>query len=224
MNKSINILLFLLFIPTAIYSILVGFDLPISFLKTSGENLPYIQETYYVIAGLFFIIGARRSLRRWYGLRLVANTKKYLWNQPMDKLRKVRVRMYLNLEGVFHFVFAIILYGVTPYFWPVAVVLIILAMDHFIFALVGRVKKLYRIGITKNAIVFADREVTIFYFSGLRKVSVQNDSLYFDYIKDLQITASLDGVSLKDRKSFRETVESVVNRDVVFFSEGFKTM
>lgn len=224
MNRSINILLFLLFVPTAIFSIVVGFDLPLSFIKTSGENIPYIQEIYYVLAGLFLIIGARRAIRRWSGLKLVSNTTKYMWNKPMDKKRSGRVSMYLILEGVVHFVFAFILFGVTPFFWPIALVLILLSLDHFIFAIVGKAKGLYRIGITKNAIVFADREICIVYFSGLRSVSIQQDSLYFDYIKELQLTASLDGISPSDRTSFRQTVEGIVDRNVVFFSEGFKNI
>ena len=60
------------------------------------------------------------------------------------------------------------------------------------------------------------------YFSGLRRVTVQQQSLYFEYIKDLQLSASLDGISAEDRKTFRETIESAVDRNVVFFSEGFK--
>ncbi len=222
MNRSINILLFLLFVPIALFSIVVGFDLPLSFLKTSGENLPFIQEIYYVAAALFFMIGARRSLRRWSGLKLVSNTSKYIWSKPMDKKRTGRVGMYLILEGVFHLVFALVLHEVTSYFLPVSIVLILLSVDHFIFAILGSTRKLYRVGITKNAIVFADREVNVIYFSGLRSVSIQQDSLYFDYIKELQLTAPLDGISSADRASFRETVANLVDRNVVFFSEGFK--
>ena len=224
MNKSVNILLFILFIPTAILTVLVGFDLPIGFLRITGDTLPYAQEIFYVLAGLFFILGARRSVQRWSGLKMVSDTNRFLWNKPMDKKRVGRVHMYLILEGVFHLSFAIMLYGVTPLFWPVGLVLAVLALDHFFFAMIGRKKDLFRIGITKNAIVFADREVKVMYLSGLRRITVQQQSLYFDYIKDLQLSASLDGISLEDRNSFRETIEASVDRNVVFFSEGFKEL
>jgi hypothetical protein len=222
MNKSVNILLFLLFIPTALLTVIVGFDLPVGFFRLTGESLPYAREIFYVIAGLFFILGGRRSVQRWSGMKMVADTKRYLWNEPMDKKRVGHVSMYLALEGTFHLAFALILYLVTPLFLPVAVVFTILALDHFIFSRVGKKKNLFRIGITKNAVVFADREVKVAYFSGLRRISVQQQSIYFDYIKDLQLSASLDGVSLEDRKLFRETIENSVDRNVVFFSEGFK--
>ncbi len=224
MNKSVNILLFILFIPTAFLSVLIGFDLPMGFLRLTGETMPYAQEIFYVLAGLFFIIGGRRSVQRWSGLKMVGDTRRFLWNQPMDKKRVGRVSMYLKLEGIFHLFFAIMLYGVTPLFWPVGVVFVILAIDHFLFAILGKSKNLFRIGITKNAVVFADREVNVMYFSGLRRISVQQQSIYFDYIKDLQLSASIDGISHENRKSFRETIENTVDRDVIFFSEGFKNM
>ncbi len=224
MNKSVNILLFLLFIPTAILTVFVGFDLPISFLRLNGSNFPYAKEVFYVLAGLFFILGGRRSVQRWSGLKMVSRKGKFIWVKPMDAKRVGRIYMYLMLEMVFHLFFALVLYGVTPLFFPISLVFIILAMDHFLFAVIGRSKKLFRIGITKNALVFADREVTVMYFSGLRRVSVQQQSLYFDYIQELQLSASLDGISQEDRKTFRETIESIVDRDVVFFSEGFKEM
>ncbi|MDD2984154.1 MAG: hypothetical protein PHQ74_12280 [Crocinitomicaceae bacterium] len=224
MNKSVNILLFILFIPTALLAVVVGFDLPIGFLRLTGESLPYAQEIFYVLAGLFFILGGRRAVQRWSGMKMVADTKRYLWNEPMDQKRVQRVSMYLALEGWFHLVFALMLYLVTPLFWPVAVVFIIFGLDHFIFSRIGKKKKLFRIGITKNAVVFADREVKVAYFTGLRRISIQQQSIYFDYIKDLQISASIDGISSKDRKLFRETIENSVDRNVVFFSEGFKEL
>lgn len=224
MNKSVNILMFMLFIPTAILSVLVGFDLPLGFSRMTGATLPYSKEIFYVIAGLFFILGGRRSVQRWSGLKMVADTQRFLWNYPMDKKRVSRVYMYLMLEGFFHLFFAILLYGVTPLFFPVGLALAILAADHFIFAIVGKSKKLFRIGITKNAIVFADREVNVIYFSGLRRISVQQQSIYFDYIKELQLSASIDGISSENRKSFRETIENSVDRNVTFFSEGFKDL
>lgn len=224
MNKSVNILLFILFIPTALLAVLVGFDLPLGFLRLTGSNLPFAKEIFYVLAGLFFILGGRRSVQRWSGLKMVLDPSKFIWCKPMDPKRVSRTYMYLMLEMVFHLFFAIVLYGVTPLFFPVTIALLILALDHFLFAMIGRSKKLFRIGVTKNAIVFADREVTVMYFSGLRKVTVQQQSLYFDYIKELQLSASLDGVTTEDRKSFREAIERVVDRDVVFFSEGFKAL
>lgn len=222
MNRSVNILLFILFLPTALLAVLVGFDLPIGFLRLTGDTLPYAKEIFYVLAGLFFILGARRSVQRWSGMKMVSDEKRFLWNEPMDEKRVGRVSMYLYLEGGFHLAFAIMLYLVTPLFLPVAIVFTLLAFDHFIFAIIGKSKKKFRIGITKNAVVFADREVSVVYLSGLRRISVQQQSIYFDYIKELQLSASLDGISSEKRKSFRETIENVVDRNVVFFSEGFK--
>lgn len=222
MNKFVNILLLIMALPTLGITICVGFDLPIEFLKTTGANLPFLEEMFYVLGVLFLIVGGRRSLRRWAGIRMVSKLARYQWNFPMGNKRKRQAMMYLNLEAVVHVLYAVAIYELTPVAWPVALVTFILGLDHFLFGLICGRGNRFRVGITKNAIVIADRDVKIAYFSGLRRVSIQQQSLFFDYIKDLQISFPADAIAKENRTSFREAVAANVDRDKVYFSEGFK--
>jgi len=69
MNKSVNILLILLLIPVFGLTIFVGFDLPVEFLKTSGKNLPFQHIIFIVFGIIIFLLGARRSMQRWIGVK-----------------------------------------------------------------------------------------------------------------------------------------------------------
>jgi hypothetical protein len=142
----------------------------------------------------------------------------------MGKTRIRQANMYLNLEALMHLFLAIGTYTVTPQALPISAVYLILGLDHLLFEIYGTSRNKFRVGITKNAIVVADRDVKIIYFSGLRRVSTHQQSLFFDYIKELQIAIPIDTIAAENRASFRETVEQIVDRDKVFFSEGFKEL
>lgn len=224
MNKFVNILLMLISFPALAIIVYVGFDFPVEFLKTTGNNIPFKQEIFLGFGALLLIIGGRRSMRRWTGMRMVSQISRFQWNQPMGKSRIRQANMYLNLEALMHLFLAFSTYAVTPQAWPISAVYLILGLDHLIFEIYGTSKNKFRVGITKNAIVVADRDVKIIYFSGLRRVSTHQQSLFFDYIKELQIAIPIDAIAVENRASFRETVEQIVDRDKVFFSEGFKEL
>lgn len=222
MNKFVNILLLLLLFPTMLLVIYVGFDLPVEFLKTTGSQIPFHEEIMLAFAALFLLIGARRSVRRWMGLRLVGQTHKYIWNVPIDAGRIKQANLYLVLEGVVHLAAAYACFAITPKALPIAGVIALLGLDHFVFALVGSTKNKFRIGMTSKALVVADRDVKVIYFSGLRRVSTQQQSLFFDYVEELQLSLPINSFSDEDRGVFIQRLEQVVNRDKVFFSDSVK--
>ena len=84
MNKSINILLGLLLFPTMALAIFVGFDLPIEMIKMSGNNLPYKDYIFLGLGLLILIVILRRSIRRWMGMRIVNQVKKFKWNAEVS--------------------------------------------------------------------------------------------------------------------------------------------
>jgi hypothetical protein len=222
MNKFVNILLMLISFPALALVVFVGFDLPIEILKTTGNALPFKAEIILGFAAILLIVGGRRSMRRWMGMRMVSQLKRFQWNQPMGKSRIRQANMYLNLEALMHLFLAIGTFSVTEQAWSISLVYLLLGLDHLIFEIYGTTRKKFRVGITKNAIVVADRDVKIIYFSGLRRVSTHQQSLFFDYIKELQIAIPIDAIAAENRTSFRETIAEIVDRDKVFFSEGFK--
>lgn len=222
MNKSVNILLILLLIPVFGLSIFVGFDLPIEFLKTSGKNLPYQHVIFITFGILIFLLGVRRSMQRWVGIKMVNNLEKYQWNEEIDRKRKNQINMYLIIEGVMHLLVAFALVLLSEKVLVIATVFFALGLDHLLFCVFGNIKKVWRVGVTNKAIVVAERDFKVIYFSGLRRVTVHQQTLFFDYIKELQLAISIDSISPENRESFRNILEEKLNRDKVHFSESFK--
>jgi hypothetical protein len=60
--------------------------------------------------------------------------------------------------------------------------------------------------------------VQLVYLSGLRKVSIHQQTIYFDYIKGLQMTIPVESIEPEQREAFFTVLESKVDRDKVFFS------
>lgn len=224
MNKFINILLLLISFPTLVIAIFVGYDLPIEFLKTSGASLPFKFQIFLSLGIIYYIIIVRRSVRRWMGVAMVSKTAKFKWNVSMGEGRRKQVFLYQWLEALIMCSGGISLYYVCPDAIAPASALWVGSLDNLIFMILGQTKKLYRIGLTSKAVVVADREVKVLYLSGLRKVTIHQQTVFFDYIKDLQMTFSLTCIPKEDQENFKNTLESLVDRDRVFFSDDVKNL
>src|SRR5690606_7681345 len=126
----------------------VGRDIPISFLRTTGYYLPYKDVYFIVVAALILTIGGRRSVQRWMGVAMIRQISRYQWNEPIGKGRKSRTLFYLILEGFFHIIIAYLLLFFTKSAFPVFIVLTLLGIDHFVYAILGKIQNMFRIGIT----------------------------------------------------------------------------
>lgn len=218
MNKSINILLGVLLFPTMALAIFVGFDLPIEMFKISGNNLPYKDYIFLGLGLLITIVILRRSIRRWMGMRIVNQVKKFKWNAEVSRERKSRVRTYLLLEAMVMTAVGLALYAVCETALAPCIAFLIGAIDSIIFALAGS-KGRYRVGISSKAVIVADREVILLYFTGLRKISAHQQTTYFDYIKGLQLSFPTDCIQDEEREEFLKVLEAQINPDRVFFSK-----
>ena len=219
MNNSINVLLVFLLFPTMLIAIYVGMDLPITFLKTTGEFLPYKFEIFAGLGIFILLLLLRKTIRRWMGMSIVSSQKKFKWNAPVSKLRKKRVIFYLILEAVVMAVVGYALYTVTETAWAPALAFLYGTVDNILFAIVGTLKDGFRIGLSSKALIVADREVTLLYFKGLRKVSVHQQTIYFDYIKDLQLSFPSNCVQEENKEEFFKVLEEQMDPERVFFSK-----
>ena len=220
MNRFINMLLMFLLVPTMLMAIYVGFDLPVTFLKTTGAYIPYREEIFLGLGLLILIVNVRRSIRRWMGMRIVSKQMKFKWNAPVSKTRKRRIITYTILEVLVMTFVGIALYIVEPQAWFPAIAFIFGAVDNIIFSTVGLSGNHYRIGLSSKALIVADREVILLYFKGLRKISVQQQSIYFDYIKGIQLTFPSDCIQDEHRAEFFKLLEEQIDEDRVFFSKN----
>jgi len=222
MNKFINTVLFVFAFLTFLFVVIVGRDMPISFLRTTGQYMPYKNVIFIVIATIFLVIGGRRSAQRWMGIHLVKHTEKYQWNVPVGKRRTNRSIFYLFMEAFSHWILAGLYLFFTKDALPVTFALFVLGLDHLFFAYFGGKRNAFRVGITKSALVIADREVKILYFTGLRQVSVQQNTIYFEYIQDLVIDFPENVIPEDKHEEFKEELKKVINLKKVYLPESFK--
>lgn len=211
-------LLGFLLIPTMALTIFVGFDLPIEMIKMSGNNLPHKDYIFLGMGMLILIVIIRRSIRRWMGMRIVNQVKKFKWNAEVSSGRKSRVRVYLLLEALVMTFIGVAVYQVTETAIAPGIAFLFGALDSIIFAIAGRNGK-YRVGISSKAVIVADREVILLYFTGLRKISAHQQTTYFDYIKGLQLSFPTDCIQEEDKEEFLNVLEAQIDPNRVFFSK-----
>lgn len=215
MNSFINLILLAISFPTLLLSVFVGFDLPIDFLHTTGKRLPYSTEVYLVLGLLILIIGLRRSIRRWMGVSMAKQQNKFVWNQPISNERKRRVIVYNSLETLVFLSLMLAHLYLSEVALFVAISYSILAFDAFIFPVLNY--KQFRVGLSSKAILVADREILLIYLNGLRKVSVSQQTIYFDYIENLQLSFPLDCIEPNQQTLFFDALEGQIDRDKVLF-------
>jgi hypothetical protein len=216
MNRFINALLLFLFFPTLALTVFVGFDLPFEPLRTTGSQFKYREELFLIFGLLLLVISLRRSIRRWMGMVLVLKLSKFKWNTPAGSERVKRIWVYTVMEALVFLFAATALFRVTSQAWLPATALAFVCLDNIFFLLIGSLKKGFRTGVTSKAVIMADRDVQLVYFSGLRKVSIHQGSVYFDYIKELQLSFPLDAIGLEERDQFFEALNEQLDRDKVF--------
>ena len=216
MNSFINVLLLVVTFPTMLLSVFVGFDLPVDFLNTTGGKLLYRFEIFLLLGLVYAIISLRRSVRRWMGVRMTSQINKFAWNGEISKERKQRVILYTCLEASLLFFLALSFYFVTNQAFFISLVLMFFSLESIVFLLVN-VKRKFRVGITSKAVLVSDREVILIYLAGLRKVSVSQQTIYFDYIEELQLSFPIDCIEEGSRPEFFQTLEAQLDPNRVLF-------
>lgn len=222
MNRAINLLLLVVSFPAVAFAIFVGFDLPIEFLHSTAAQLPYRGVIFICLAAALLALILKRSVSRWVGVGMTRKPERFLWYADIGKERKKQVRMYLVIEAITALVFAYTTYSLTPEAWPLTLVYTLLFLDQLLFLLVAT--PWFRVGITHKALVVADREVRVLYFSGLRRVESHQQTVYFEYIEELQLFFPTNCIPEGKYGDFRTALETRVNRDRVYFSDKFKDL
>ncbi len=214
MNSLINILTFIITLPLLALTIFTGFDIPIDSFGITGSQLPYRKEIFIALGILLFLVQLRRTARRWMALSMVNKIDHFKWNELVSSSRKTRVITYNMLESSVMITLAIGLYITnTETIFPAAV-FGLFSLDSIVFIFLGKNK--FRVGLSSKAIFVADREIILIYFTGLRKITIHQQTIFFDYINDLQLTFPLNCIREENRTSFFEALDNTVDKDRVF--------
>lgn len=221
MSKAVNFLLAMLIIPTAILALLVGFDLnALGFVR--GLDTPYISEFFIGMAIFAGILLFWRAFRRWSALFIFRNEKQFVWVGASTQTHINRVRFYLLLEALFFVCLAVYFYWISELTLYMSVVFLAAALESVIFIAMRCNPKHLKAGIIKNGLVIADRDLTFYYFSGLKSVSTQNESIYLEYRNDLCLAFPIHAINKEDRPAFMDHFLSAVDKKRVFVSDKIR--
>ena len=218
MNSFVNAILLALTFPLIMLTLIVGFDLPVEILKTSGKNLSFADEIFWLLATLMGLIAFRRSLKRWMGMKIVNTTERFIINFGVSTARKNRVVVYNLIESCIMLSLGLSIYNLTTHALVPTIVLLSFSFDNLLFLAIGY-KNRFRIGLSSKALIVSDREVTVIYFEGLRKISIEQQTIYFDYIKDLQLSFPTNCLRDEDKELIFNGLNDIVDKDKVMFSK-----
>lgn len=223
MSKGVNILLVFLLFPLFLLGILAGFDLN-AFGIFEGVETPYLQEVFHIAAGLTFILIGLRGAQRWMGLRMLKHKSRFHWMAPVSNERISRVRMYLLLENTYLLLLGFYFIFISEYSFWLGVVCIIGFAEALVYALFCTNTRQMQAGLTKQALVIGDRDTHIYYFSGLRKVFVLQQTVYLEYKDDLTMSFPINSIAPSHLTAFKEAFLTCIPTDKVFVSEKFHAL
>lgn len=223
MNRIFNIWILFFTVLTFPVAIAVGNNLDFSLfgIKIQGEEFEYKEIVFTISAGIIFLLSALRSSKKWMGMRVVQQVKRFKFNTPISEKRKNRVLLYNIIEITFFLIFAggLLYFSTSAIF--VILVFIIVASDSSINTILGVAGKRYRIGISSKAIVMADRETKAIYFKGLKKISKHQQTLYFEYVNGLVLHFPTNLLPDEEWDKFVSTLQEQVSKDKVYYT-GFE--
>jgi hypothetical protein len=217
MNSFINVILLVVSLPTFLLTIFVGYDLPIESLRMQATEIPYLPYIFLGLSAVLLVLSLRRTLRRWSGLYLVNQRSKYVFNAEIKIERKKRVVVYTVLESVILAYLGYAYTAITPLAIAPSIVMYVFSVEGMVFLSYGLLAKKFRVGITSKAVLVADREVSVLYFSGLRQISISQQTVYFEYIGNLQMNFPVDCLDGQNKSDFFETLRGQVDENRVLF-------
>lgn len=219
MNRVVNIFTFVLLGLFCLTMMVVVLDLSISSWNLKG--MPYQREIFTGIALLVFLLGLIRIQRRWQGMRDMKRYKSFVFKAPLAKKHRNMGVLLTTLEAVFYLagigVCTIFLDLEPTYVYPMMLVLAILSLESIVFIFTQlKAGSAFMIGFDDNVIAYFDREIHLFYYSGLQRVELyQKDLINLGYRDELNLGFETTVLEDNDRKAFRDSlIQKLESKDI----------
>ncbi|NOQ75538.1 MAG: hypothetical protein GQ574_26245 [Crocinitomix sp.] len=211
MNKVINVFSGIVLAIFTIFAMLIVFDL--SFSSASLKGMPYTFEICLTFAVIIFLLGFLRIKRKWQGAADMKQFKGFHFVRQVSKPGLNHSLIYAYAESVF-IVVAIIIFSIMAdlepkLMLPMLIVLAFLLIEEIIFIarlMRGTRSLAFRLGINPKAVAFFNREMHIFYYTGLRRIELHQDMINFQYKDDLNLMLPLQILNAEDRVAFRDAL------------------
>lgn len=209
MNKVINIFSGLILAIFTIFAMLIVFDL--SFSTATLKGMPYTFEICLGFTVIIFLMGFLRMKRKWQGAKDMKHFKGFHFVRQVAKPALNSALIYAYAEAVF-IIIAIILFTIMARLEPnlmlpmVAVLAFILFEGIIFIARIMRGGISFRLGINKKAVAFFNREMNLYYYTGLKRIELHQDMINFQYKDDLNLLLPVQVIKPEDRAAFRDAL------------------
>jgi len=227
MNRIINIFTFLILAVFCFMVLVLVYDLALSNLHLKG--MPYKLQIFTGLALSVFFLGLIRVQRRWQGMRDMKKYSNFSYVTFVAKTHRYQAVLITSMEILFFvavILFCRLFLNLNPeYVMPMILVLTFICLESgvFIYRLIKGGNS-FRVGLNNDVIARFDREMSLYYYTGLQRVELhQKDLLNFGYRDGLNLSFPTESIALEDRKAFRDALIAVLETKNVYIDDSVRT-
>ena len=178
---------------------------------------------------LLLLFGALRAKRRWQGMKDMKQFSKFSFVREISKSARNAGIIVTALEMAFMLgllLLCIKMSSLHPeYTLTMIIVLALLCTESFIFILrLAKGGSAFRIGFNDEVLAYFNREIHLFYYTGLRRVELVDKSINFQYRDELNLLFPVDLIKKEDRKAFRDALIETLTPRNVYIDDAFRTL
>ena len=226
MNQAINVFTFPLLLIYCVMMAVVSYDLSIS--TFSLRAMPYQPQIFTGFALVILLLGLIRIRRRWQGIRDMKKFSQFTFKAPLAKPSIQYAKLFTLVEAVF--LGSVLIFSTTlldlnmSHALPMIIVLSLLILEMFIFVFMAKEKaKPFHLGMNDRVIAYFNREMHLYFYTGLKKVELHSkDLINFVYKEGLSLTLPTDIINNEDRIAFRDALIEVLENKNVYIDDALR--
>lgn len=227
MNRVVNVFSFVISAAYIIITVMIVYDLSFSSVVTL-KAMPYKEEVTAGLAALLLFFGALRARRRWEGIKDMKRFSKFSFSSAVSKTARQSGMVISGLEIFFMFGFLYLcfqMYKLHPEFTvPMMVVLGLLLAESVLFMIrMSKGGDGFRLGVGPDVVAYFNREIHIFYYTGLLRVELIRDHINFQYKEDLNLKLPTEVIPPDQRKAFRDAILKELGDKNVYIDDAFRS-
>lgn len=227
MNKAVNTLSGVLAIVYVALAVAIVYDLSFSSMWTL-KGMAFKEEVLGGIAVVVLLLGLIRVRRRWQGINDMKRFKKFTYETTIAPETMRYSLVFTILEMAFMIgvlMICIVMFRLHPeYTVPMIIAVGVLLAETTVFLL--RLIKggpAFRFGINKDVVAYFDREMHLYYYTGLLRIElVQSDLINFQYKEGLNLFLTTKTLRKEDRAKFRDALIETLAEKNVYIDDAFR--
>ncbi|MEZ4936056.1 MAG: hypothetical protein R2799_00520 [Crocinitomicaceae bacterium] len=218
MNKFVNFLSVIVLIPAAFLAFAIKHELEF-WPEKNAAHIPFQTQIYTGVFAFILLINLFRIYQKWSVIRAFWKIDSFIIKVPVEKSWYTSKSVSNWLEALFAIAFGYFFAQNAELTRNLGLALLLFGLENIFYILWVRSKNLYAVAVNKKALILLDRQLSGYYFHGLRKMEKDFDQIYFEYMTDLQLKFPLKSLSKENQKLVIEKVLENINHDKVYVDQ-----